>query len=415
MTVAIVSRPPREAVFEWEGTNHEGHPVRGQTNAMGENHALAVLRRQGVQPLKVSRQRRLFGGSAVYSREGRVVKPVDIAGFTRQLASMTKAGVPLLQCFDVVSRGHSNPRMVGLLDAIHSDVETGTSLSAAFGKHPAHFNSLYCNLVAAGEAAGILDVLLDRLALYMEKTEAMKANVKSALTYPAAVLAVAFAVIAIIMIVVIPAFESVFSSFGADLPGPTLFVMAVSEFFVAYGWLMLGTGAVGMVVFVRLLRRSERLQAWRDRWILKMPVFGSLLEKACVARWTRTLSTMFAAGVPLVDALELAGGTTGNVVYAQATIKVQQDVSVGLSLNAAMAHTGVFPNMVVQMASIGEESGSLDHMLCKAADFFEAEVDQKVAALSSLMEPFIIAVLGSLIGGIVISMYLPIFELGQVI
>ena len=406
MAVAAVSPQPRDVVFEWEGTNREGNPVRGQIRAMGENHVMAVLRRQGVQPLKVSLQRR---------SSGRAITPRDVAGFTRQLASMMKAGVPLLQCFDVVSRGHSHPRMVRLLNQIRSDVETGTSLSIAFGKHPAHFNSLYCNLVAAGEAAGMLDTLLDRLAVYMEKTEAMKAKIKSALTYPAAVLAVAFAVIAIIMIVVIPAFQSVFSSFGADLPSPTRFVMGVSEFFVAYWWLMLGIGGVGVGVFVRLLRRSERLQKWRDRGVLTVPVFGGLLEKACIARWTRTLSTMFAAGVPLMDALELAGGTTGNFVYAQATVKIQQDVSAGVSLNAAMAHTGVFPNMVVQMCAIGEESGSLDHMLGKAADFFEAEVDQKVATLASLMEPFIIVVLGSLIGGIVIAMYLPIFELGQVI
>ncbi len=409
MAVAAVSHPLRDVVFEWEGTNREGNPVRGQIRAMGENHAMAVLRRQGVQPHKVSLPRRTAG------RAGRAIKPNDVVGFTRQLASMMKAGVPLLQCFDVVSRGHGNPRMVSLLNEIRSDVETGTSLSAAFGKHPTQFNSLYCNLVAAGEAAGILDALLDRLAVYMEKVEAMKAKIKSALTYPAAVLAVALAVIAIIMIVVIPAFESVFSSFGADLPGPTLFVMRVSEFFVAYWWLMLGVGFVGSAVFLRLLRRSERLQKWRDRVVLKLPVFGALVEKACIARWTRTLSTMFAAGVPLMDALELAGGTTGNSVYAQATAKIQTEVSAGVSLNAAMAHAGVFPNMVVQMCAIGEESGSLDHMLGKAADFFEEEVDQKVAALASLMEPFIIVVLGSLIGGIVISMYLPIFELGQVI
>lgn len=409
MAVAAVSPQLRDVVFDWEGTNREGNPVRGQLRAMGENHAMVVLRRQGVQPLKVSLQRRTFG------QVGRSIKPSDIAGFTRQLASMMKAGVPLLQCFEVVSRGHSHPRMVSLLNTIRSDVETGTALSTAFGKHPAQFNSLYCNLVAAGEAAGILDALLDRLAVYMEKTEAMKAKVKSALTYPAAVLAVALAVIAIIMVVVIPAFQGVFSSFGADLPGPTLFVMGVSEFFVAYWWLVLGTGGVGSYAFMRTWRRSEKLQSLTDRWLLKLPVFGALLEKACIARWTRTLSTMFAAGVPLMDALELAGGTSGNSAYVQATAKIQQEVSAGLSLNAAMAHTGVFPNMVVQMSAIGEESGSLDHMLGKAAEFFEAEVDQKVAALASLMEPFIIVVLGALIGGIVVSMYLPIFELGQVI
>jgi type IV pilus assembly protein PilC len=406
MTLATASHPLRDVVFEWEGTNREGHPVRGQIRAMGENQAMAVLRRQGVQPVVVSRQRRSSGSA---------ISPNDVAGFTRQLATMMKAGVPLLQCFDVVGRGHGNPRMVRLLNDIRSDVETGTSLRAAFGKYPAYFNSLYCNLVAAGEAAGILDALLDRLAVYMEKTEAMKSKIKSALTYPAAVMAVAFVVIGIIMVVVIPAFESVFSSFGADLPGPTLFVMGVSEFFVAYWWLMMGVGGAAAYVLVRTWRNSKSLQKLTDRWSLKLPVFGPLLEKACIARWTRTLSTMFAAGVPLMDALELAGGTTGNSVYEQATFTIRQEVSAGVSLNAAMAHVGVFPNMVVQMCAIGEESGSLDHMLSKAADFFEAEVDQKVAALASLMEPFIIVVLGSLIGGIVISMYLPIFELGQVI
>jgi type IV pilus assembly protein PilC len=269
--------------------------------------------------------------------------------------------------------------------------------------------------VAAGEAAGILDALLDRLAVYMEKTEAMKSKIKSALTYPAAVMMVALVVIGIIMVVVIPAFENVFSSFGADLPGPTLFVMGVSEFFVAYWWLMIGLSGMGAYVLLRAWRQSKSLQELTDRWSLKLPVFGALLEKACIARWTRTLSTMFAAGVPLMDALELAGGTTGNSVFELATFKIQQEVAAGVSLNGAMAHVGVFPNMVVQMCAIGEESGSLDHMLGKSADFYEAEVDQKVAALASLMEPFIIVVLGSLIGGIVISMYLPIFELGQVI
>ncbi len=328
---------------------------------------------------------------------------------------MMKAGVPLLQCFDIVGRGHSNSRMVRLLSDIRSDVETGTSLSFAFGKHPSHFNSLYCNLVAAGEAAGILDALLDRLAVYMEKTEAMKSKVRSALSYPAAVMSVALVVIGIIMIVVIPAFKSVFSSFGAELPAPTLLVLGVSEFFVDYWWLMVGAGGVSSYTLCRMWRHSERLQRLMDRWILTLPVFGVLLEKACIARWTRTLSTMFAAGVPLLESLGLAGGTTGNSVYAQATVNIQEKVSAGVSLNAAMAQTGVFPSMVVQMCAIGEESGSLDHMLGKAADFFETEVDQKIAVLASLMEPFIIVVLGSLIGGIVISMYLPIFELGQVI
>jgi len=406
MAPATVSHQLRDVVFEWEGTNREGNPVRGQTRAMGENHARAVLRRQGVQALKVSRQRRT---------SGRSISPKDVAGFTRQLATMVIAGVPLLQCFDVVGRGHSNPRMVRLLNDIRSDVETGTASSAAFGKHPAYFNSLYCNLVSAGEAAGILDALLDRLAIYMEKSEAMKSKVKSALSYPAAVMSVAFVVIAIIMIVVVPAFKSVFSSFGAELPAPTLFVMGVSEFLVAYCWLMIGIGVVSSYALLRIWRRSQKLQRLTDQWLLKLPVFGALLEKACIARWTRTLSTLFAAGVPLIDALELAGGTSGNSVYVQATFNIQKEVSAGVSLSVAMASAGVFPSMVVQMCAIGEESGALDHMLSKSADFFETEVDQKVAALASLMEPFIIVVLGSLIGGILISMYLPIFELGQVI
>jgi len=406
MNLATTLHPLRDIVFEWEGTNREGSTVRGQIRAMGENQAMAVLRRQGVQSVVVSRPRRASGSA---------ISPNEVAGFTRQLATMLRAGVPLLQCFDVVGRGHGNPRMVRLLNDIRSDVETGTSLSIAFGKYPANFNSLYCNLVAAGETAGILDALLDRLANYMEKTEAMKSKIKSALTYPAAVLVVACIVIGIIMVVVIPAFENVFSSFGADLPGPTLFVMAISEFFVAYWWLMIGFGWAGSYVLSRTWQHNKRFQNLTDRWSLKLPVFGTLLEKVCIARWTRTLSTMVASGVPLMDALELTGGTTGNSVYEQATFTIQQEVSAGVSLNAAMASVGVFPNMVVQMCAIGEESGSLDHMLGKSADFFEAEVDQKVAALASLMEPFIIVILGSLIGGIVISMYLPIFELGQVI
>jgi type IV pilus assembly protein PilC len=406
MAIAAVSPLLRELVFEWEGTNRQGQPVRGHIRAMGENHVKALLRRQGVQPLTVTLQRRVAG---------RPIKPLQIAAVTRQLAAMTHAGVPLLAGFEVISRGHHNPRMVSLLNAVRNDVETGTSLSSAFAKYPLHFNSLYCNLVAAGEAAGILDALLDRLAVHMEKVEAMKSKIKSALTYPAAVLVVAFAVIAIIMTVVIPAFENVFASFGADLPGPTLVVMAVSEFFVAHGWLMLVSGTVSAYGASWLWRRSQALQALADRWLLKLPVFGALLEKACIARWTRTLSTLFATGVPLLDALELAGGSSGNSVYAQATLNIQQAVSRGVSLNASMAQVAVFPDMVVQMCAIGEESGSLDHMLGKAADFLESEVDQQVAALASLLEPFIIVVLGVLIGGIVIAMYLPIFELGQVI
>jgi type IV pilus assembly protein PilC len=302
-----------------------------------------------------------------------------------------------------------------LLNDIRTDVETGTSLSAAFRKFPMYFDNLYCNLVEAGEAAGILEQLLDRLAVYMEKTEAIKSKIKSALMYPTAVVVVAFVVVTIIMIFVIPAFKSVFTSFGADLPAPTLLVIAISEFFVKYWWLIFGVIGGGAYFFFQAWRRSEKMQMFMDRLLLKVPIFGVLVEKSVIARWTRTLSTMFAAGVPLVEALDSVGGASGNMLYAQATEKIQQEVSTGTSLTVAMGNANLFPTMVLQMCAIGEESGSLDHMLGKAADFYEAEVDDMVAGLSSLMEPIIIVFLGTIIGGIVVSMYLPIFKLGQVV
>ena len=405
MAFTLASSPPRELIFEWQGINTQGQPVRGQMRALGENQVMAMLRRQGVQNSQVIRQQPTPGAS---------IKPGDIALFTRQLATMLQAGVPLLQSFDALGRGHTNPRMTRVLDDIRADVETGTSLSAAFRLHPAHFSPLYCNLVAAGEAAGILDVLLDRLATHMEKTEALKAQLRSALTYPAAVVLVALVVIAVIMIFVIPSFQRVFSSFGAELPGPTLLVMRVSAFFVNWWWLLLGLTGLGFYGFVTALRRSDKFQRSMDRLVLRLPVFGALIEKACIARWTRTLSTLFAAGLPLMDALDSVAGTTGNSVYALATAGIQKEVSSGVSLNRAMAHAGLFPPMLLQMCMIGEESGSLDLMLSKAAGFFEGEVDQQVSALASLLEPFIIVTLGVLIGGIVVSMYLPIFQMGQV-
>ena len=348
-------------------------------------------------------------------RSGKRIKPKDLALFTRQLATMMKAGVPLLQSFDIVGRGNANPSVTKLLNDIRTDVETGTSLSAAFRKFPMYFDSLYCNLVEAGEAAGILEQLLDRLATYMEKTEAIKSKIKSALMYPVAVIVVAFVVITIIMIFVIPAFKSVFSSFGADLPAPTLVVIAISEFFVKYWWLIFGVIGGGFYFFMQAWKRSEKMQMFMDRLLLKVPIFGELVEKSVIARWTRTLSTMFAAGVPLVEALDSVGGASGNMLYAQATEKIQQEVSTGTSLTVAMGNANLFPVMVLQMCAIGEESGSLDHMLGKSADFYEAEVDDMVAGLSSLMEPIIIVFLGTIIGGIVVSMYLPIFKLGQVV
>jgi type IV pilus assembly protein PilC len=406
VSATAASKSIKDFVFEWEGKDRNGKQVRGETRAVGENQVLAALRRQGIVPGKIKKRR---------MSSGKRIKPKDIAIFTRQLATMMKAGVPLLQSFDIVGRGNPNPSVSKLLNDIRSDVETGTSLSAAFRKNPLYFDSLYCNLVEAGEAAGILEELLDRLAVYMEKTEAIKSKIKSALMYPVSVIIVAFVVVAVIMIFVIPSFKQVFTSFGADLPGPTLFVIAMSEFFTEYWWLIFGGLGGGFYFFMQAWRRNEKVQRFMDRLMLKMPIFGTLVEKSVIARWTRTLSTMFAAGVPLVEALDSVGGASGNSVYAIATNKIQQEVSTGTSLTNAMTNANLFPSMVLQMCAIGEESGSIDHMLGKAADFYEAEVDDMVAGLSSLMEPIIIVILGTIIGGIVVSMYLPIFKLGQVV
>jgi type IV pilus assembly protein PilC len=400
------SRDVKEFVFEWEGKDRNGKQVRGEIRAGGENQVQASLRRQGVLPTRI-RKRRM--------RSGKKIKPKDLAIFTRQLATMMKAGVPLLQAFDIVGRGNANASVTKLLNDIRTDVETGTSLSAAFRKYPMYFDNLYCNLVEAGEAAGILEQLLDRLAVYMEKTEAIKSKIKSALMYPISVVVVAFVVVAVIMIFVIPAFKEVFSSFGADLPAPTLLVIAISEFFVSYWWLIFGGIGGGLYFFFQAWKRNEKMQMFMDRVLLKIPVFGVLIEKSIIARWTRTLSTMFAAGVPLVEALDSVGGASGNSVYSMATEKIQQEVSTGTSLTAAMGNANLFPTMVLQMCAIGEESGSIDHMLGKCADFYEAEVDDMVAGISSLMEPIIIVILGTIIGGIVVAMYMPIFKMGQVV
>ncbi len=404
--MATSAKGVKEYVFEWEGKDRNGKTVRGELRAVGENQAQASLRRQGIVVQKIKKRK---------MASAKRIKPKDIALFTRQLATMMKAGVPLLQSFDIVGRGNPNPSVTKLLNDIRTDVETGTSLSAAFRKHPMYFNSLYCNLVEAGEAAGILEDLLDRLATYMEKTESIKSKVRSALMYPTAVVVVAFIVVAVIMIFVIPAFKEVFSSFGADLPAPTVAVIAISEFFVAYWWLIFGGIGGGLYFFMQAWKRNEKVQRFMDKLLLKVPVFGVLVEKSVVARWTRTLSTMFAAGVPLVEALDSVGGASGNTLYADATSKIQQEVSTGTSLTMAMTNAQIFPSMVLQMCAIGEESGSIDHMLGKAADFYEAEVDDMVAGLSSLMEPIIIVFLGTIIGGIVVSMYLPIFKLGEVV
>jgi len=405
-TAMAAKNTPADFIFEWEGKDRTGKLVRGELRAGGEAAVSASMRRQGIMVTKV-RKRRVSGGSSI--------KPKDIAVFTRQLSTMMKAGVPLLQAFDIVARGSTNPRMTRLLNEIRGDVETGTSLSSAFRKHPQYFDALYCNLVEAGEAGGILEELLARLALYQEKTIAIKQKVKSALIYPTAVIVVAFVVLTVIMIFVIPSFKSVFTSFGAELPAPTLLVMAMSDAFLKYWWLIFLIIFGGGYMFIQTWKRSEKMQFFMDRALLRAPIFGDLVMKSVVARWTRTLSTMFAAGVPLVEALDSVGGTSGNLVFAQATQQIQRDVAAGSALTTAMTSANVFPNMVLQMSAIGEESGALDDMLGRAAEFYEEEVDEMVKGLSTLMEPIIIVVLGTLIGGIVVSMYLPIFKIGQVV
>jgi type IV pilus assembly protein PilC len=406
MATALAAKNLKEIVFEWEGKDKNGKLIRGEMRAGGEAVVGASLRRQGILVSKVKR-RRMSGG--------RSIKQKDIAIFTRQLSTMMRAGVPLIQSFDIVGRGSTNPRMTRLLADIRSDVETGTSLSSAFRKHPLYFDALYCNLVEAGEAGGILEALLDRLAIYQEKTMAIKNKIRAAMIYPIAVLVVAFIVLAVIMIFVIPAFEDVFKGFGADLPAPTLAVIALSKFFTAWWPIIFLVLFGGSYFFMQSWKRSVKMQKFMDRLLLRIPVFGELVNKSSVARWTRTLSTMFAAGVPLVEALDSVGGASGNAVFQEATEQIQRDVSTGSALTTSMQTTGVFPTMVVQMCAIGEESGSLDQMLGKAAEFYEDEVDEAVKGLSTLMEPFIIVILGTLIGGIVVSMYLPIFKLGQVV
>lgn len=396
----------KESTFLWEGKNKDGKTVRGEMRVASESVVQTTLRRQGITNTKVKKIRFKSGGT---------ITDKDISLFTRQLATMMKSGVPLLQSFDIVGRGHSNPAVGKLLLDIKADVETGSSLSQAFRKYPLQFDTLYCNLVSAGEQAGILDTLLDRLATYKEKILAIKSKIKSALFYPIAIIVVAFIITAVIMIFVIPAFKTVFTSFGADLPAPTLIVIAISDYFVAYWWAIFGAIGGGLYAFLESWKRSEKVQMAMDRFLLRVPVFGDIIRKSVIARWTRTLSTMFAAGVPLVESLESVGGAAGNNVYKVATRQIQSEVSSGTNLTTAMQNVNLFPNMVTQMVAIGEESGALDSMLSKVADFFEAEVDDAVEAMSSLMEPIIMVVLGTLIGGMVVAMYLPIFKLGSVV
>ncbi len=395
----------KEVSFSWEGKDKSGRQMKGEMRAAGSVVVTSTLRRQGIRVTKVKE----------IKQSGGKITDKDITLFTRQLATMMKSGVPLLQAFDIVGKGHSNRALSKLLMDIKTDVETGSNLADAFRKYPLYFDSLFCNLVGAGEAAGILDTLLDRLATYKEKIQAIKGKIKSALFYPLSIIVVAFIITAVMMIFVIPSFKDLFDNFGADLPAPTLFIMTLSDFFVDYWWAIFGCVGGSIYAFLYTWKRSTNLQHTMDRIVLRLPIFGEVIRKATIARWSRTLSTMFAAGVPLVEALDSVAGACGNYVYYEATKKIQVDVSIGNTLTSSMANTELFPNMVIQMVAIGEEAGSLDAMLSKIADFFEAEVDDAVEALSSLMEPLIMVVLGTLIGGMVVAMYLPIFKMGMAV
>jgi type IV pilus assembly protein PilC len=402
---AAKTKDKKDTLWAWTALDKAGKKVKGEMRSGASSMVEASLRRQGFKNISIKKQR----------TSGGKITDKDITLFTRQLATMMKSGVPLLQSFDIVGKGHSNPAVARLLYDIKTEVETGASLTQAFRKHPLYFDQLFCNLVAAGESAGILDHLLDRLATYKEKMQAIKAKIKSALFYPTAIIVAAFVITAVIMIFVIPAFKDLFSNFGADLPMPTQIVIQLSDIFVTYWWLMFGVIGGTIYGFLWTWKRNKKVQNVMDRLLLKAPIFGEIIRKATIARWTRTLSTMFAAGVPLVEALDSVGGASGNQVYVEATQRIRTEVSTGTSLTVSMQNAEVFPNMVLQMAQIGEEAGSLDSMLGKVADFYEEEVDNAVEAISSLMEPLIMVVLGTLIGGLVVAMYLPIFKMGAAV
>jgi type IV pilus assembly protein PilC len=395
--------------FVWEGTDRKGKKVKGKSMATNEAAVRAELRRQGVVPSRIKKQSKgMFGG-------GGTITPLDIAIFSRQLATMLSAGIPLVQSFEIVGSGHENAAMQKLIMAIKGDVEGGSSLTEALAKHPLYFDDLFINLVEAGEQAGALETLLDKIATYKEKTEALKKKIKKALTYPAAVLVVAFVVTAILLIFVIPAFEDLFKGFGADLPTFTRMVIDLSVFVRLKGWYLAIMMGSGVATFFYFKKRSRAMRHWLDRMSLKMPIIGGILQKAAIARYARTLSTMFSAGVPLVEALESVAGATGNIVYEVGVLEMRDEVATGQRLQQAMENTDLFPNMVIQMIAVGEESGSLDEMSSKVADFYEEDVDNAVDNLSSLLEPMIMAILGVLVGGLVVAMYLPIFKMGSVI
>jgi type IV pilus assembly protein PilC len=403
------AKKPKLDTFQWEGVDKKGKKIKGEMDAASVAFVNAMLRRQGISPVRVKKR-----AAALFSTKKKIT-PRDVSVFTRQLATMVAAGIPVAQAFDIVGKGHENPSMRGLIHDIKIDIESGTSMTEALGKHPLYFDELYCNLVQAGEAAGILESILDKLAIYKEKIESLKSKIKSALFYPAAVVVVAFIITSVLMIFVIPQFESLFQGFGADLPAFTKLVIDISDVFKSYWWAIFGTIIGSVMFFGYSYKRSVKMQHIMDRLLLRAPVIGEIVRKATIARFTRTLATMFAAGVPLVDALDSVAGASGNRVYFEATMDIKADVSTGTQLQAAMGSTELFPNMVVQMVAIGEESGELDTMLNKVADIYEQEVDDAVAGLSSLLEPIIMAFLGVVIGGLVIAMYLPIFKLAATV
>jgi len=406
----MAAQPAKADMYVWEGTDKTGKKVKGERSGQSEALIKAVLRREGINPQKVKKKPKpLFG-----AKKGKITSK-DITIFSRQLATMMSSGVPLVQSFEIVGRGHENPAMQDLILAIKSDVEAGGTLAEAMAKHPLRFNELYTNLVAAGEQSGILEAILHKLATYLEKTESLKAKIKKALFYPIAVIVVAFVITTILMIFVIPQFQELFASFGADLPAMTLMVIQCSKIFQAYWWLIFGAIFGIGYAFVEARKRSIAFAHLLDRMSLKIPIVGEILNKSAIARFARTLATMFAAGTPLVEAMVSVAGACGNIIYYDATMKIRDEVSTGTQLQSAMRDTGLFPNMVVQMVAIGEEAGSLDQMLNKVADFYEEEVDNAVDALTSLLEPMIMAFLGIIIGGLVVAMYLPIFKMGAVV
>jgi type IV pilus assembly protein PilC len=402
--------PDKTYLFTWEGTDRRGHRVKGESRTSSVALAKAELRRQGINPLKVRKKT-----TSLLANRRKKITSKDIAVFSRQLATMLASGVPLVQAMEIIGRGHPNPGMAEMVLSIKADVEGGSSLAKALRKRPVQFDNLFCNLVDAGEQAGVLDTLLDKIATYKEKTESIKGKVKKAMVYPAAVLSVAVVVVAIIMVFVVPQFKDLFASFGAELPAFTLMVVKISDFVAAYWWLMVIGIAATVAVLVNIWKRSPKFRETVDRILLKVPVIGQIMHKSALARFCRTTSTMFAAGVPLVEALESVAGATGSTVYEKAVLAMRSDVATGQSLQLTMRQQGLFPHMVIQMVAIGEESGALDEMLAKVADFYEEEVDNMVDALSSLLEPLIIVILGILVGGLVVALYLPIFQLGTVV